>query len=139
MVAERAREGGHLLHGQSWRRATSSCPEHALHLATPTGSIQAPTIALLMGSGVDQVNPTMRAVRVPPRKLLLCCARSTVLGAVAFVVAGIIVGVVVFVAVAVGLTAWARFAGDSRVLARIGGRDADPKERRPDSVTSWRA
>ena len=35
-------------------------------------------------------------------------------------------GVVVLVVVGVALAAWARFAGDRRVLAAIGGRDADP-------------
>jgi heat shock protein HtpX len=67
----------------------------------------------------------MRAVRAAAP---FCAVPALVLGAVAFVVAGIIFGIVVFVVVALALVAWARFAGDSRVLAHIGGRDADPKK-----------
>jgi heat shock protein HtpX len=41
--------------------------------------------------------------------------------------AGAVFGVVAFAVVAGALTAWCRMAGDRRVLARLGGRDADPK------------
>jgi hypothetical protein len=51
---------------------------------------------------------------------------AVVLGVIGVIVAGPVVGAVVLVVVAVALVAWARFAGDRRVLAAIGGRDADP-------------
>jgi heat shock protein HtpX len=52
---------------------------------------------------------------------------SIVLAVLALVLAGPIVGLIVLVIVGGGLAAWARLAGDRRVLAAIGGRDADPK------------
>jgi heat shock protein HtpX len=51
---------------------------------------------------------------------------AVVLGVIGVIVAGPVVGAVVLVVVAAALVAWARFAGDRRVLAAIGGRDADP-------------
>ena len=51
---------------------------------------------------------------------------AVVLGVIALLAAGPVAGVVVLVVVGVALAAWARFAGDRRVLAAIGGRDADP-------------
>jgi len=50
---------------------------------------------------------------------------AVVLGIVAFVLGGVVVGVAVLIVVAAGLAAWARFSGDRRVLAAIGGREAD--------------
>jgi heat shock protein HtpX len=50
-----------------------------------------------------------------------------VLGVIAFFVGGVILGVATLVVVAAALSAWTLLAGDSRVLAAIGGRDADPK------------
>jgi heat shock protein HtpX len=50
-----------------------------------------------------------------------------VAGAIVLAIAGVVAGVVVFVLVAVVLGLWARLAGDRRVLAKIGGRDADPR------------
>jgi heat shock protein HtpX len=51
---------------------------------------------------------------------------ALVAGVVVLAVAGIIAGVVVLVVVAAVLGLWADLAGDRLVLARIGGRDADP-------------
>jgi heat shock protein HtpX len=51
---------------------------------------------------------------------------AVVLGAVSLFVAGPVVGVVVLVVVGSALGAWARFGGERRVLASIGGRHADP-------------
>jgi heat shock protein HtpX len=54
-------------------------------------------------------------------------APAVVLGAVALAVGGPLLGLVVLVVVAGALGAWCRLAGDSRVIAGVGGRDADPK------------
>jgi heat shock protein HtpX len=54
-------------------------------------------------------------------------APALVAGVVVGVAAGIVFGVVAFVVVAGTLAVWCRTAGDRRVLARVGGRDADPK------------
>ena len=62
---------------------------------------------------------------------LFAAVPAVVLGVVALLVGGPIVGVVVLVVVAAALAAWARFGGERRVLAAIGGRDADPVTRRP--------
>ncbi len=51
---------------------------------------------------------------------------AVVLGVIALLAAGPVAGVVVLVVVGGALAAWARFAGDRRVLAAVGGRDADP-------------
>jgi heat shock protein HtpX len=51
---------------------------------------------------------------------------AIVVGAITLVVAGPVVGLVVLVVVGVGLAAWARLGGDRRVLAAVGGREADP-------------
>jgi heat shock protein HtpX len=52
---------------------------------------------------------------------------ALVAGVVIGVAAGPVFGVVAFVVVAGALAAWCRLGGDRRVLARVGGRDADPK------------
>jgi heat shock protein HtpX len=57
---------------------------------------------------------------------LFAAIPALVLGAIAFAVAGAIVGIVVLAAVAVILGAWARLAGDRRVLGAVGGHQADP-------------
>jgi heat shock protein HtpX len=57
---------------------------------------------------------------------LFAAGPALVLGVVALLVGGPIVGAVVLVVVAAVLAAWARFGGERRVLASIGGRDADP-------------
>jgi heat shock protein HtpX len=57
---------------------------------------------------------------------LFAAIPAVVLGVISFIAAGPVVGAVVLVVVAVALAAWARLAGDRRVLAAIGGRDADP-------------
>jgi heat shock protein HtpX len=51
---------------------------------------------------------------------------AVVLGAVALLIAGPVVGVVVLVVVGSALASWARFGGERRVLASIGGRSPDP-------------
>jgi heat shock protein HtpX len=50
---------------------------------------------------------------------------ALVLGVLGFVVGGPVLGAVVLVVVAGALAAWARFGAERRVLASIGGRDAD--------------
>jgi heat shock protein HtpX len=57
---------------------------------------------------------------------LFAAIPAIVLGIIALVVAGPVAGVVVLVVVAAALTTWARLAGDRRVLAALGGREADP-------------
>jgi heat shock protein HtpX len=52
---------------------------------------------------------------------------ALIAGLVVGVTAGPVLGVVVFVVVAGALAGWCRIAGDRLVLARVGGRDADPK------------
>jgi heat shock protein HtpX len=69
------------------------------------------------------VNPQSRAALVVA---LFAAGPAVVLGVIALVVAGPVAGVVVLFVVGVALAAWARFAGDRRVLAAVGGRDADP-------------
>jgi heat shock protein HtpX len=51
---------------------------------------------------------------------------AIVLGVIALVVAGPVAGAVVLVVVGVALAAWARLGGDRRVIAALGGREADP-------------
>ncbi len=51
---------------------------------------------------------------------------ALVAGVVVGIAAGAVFGIVAFVVVAGALVAWCRLAGDRRVLARVGGRDADP-------------
>ncbi len=57
---------------------------------------------------------------------LFAAVPALVLGVIGLLLGGPIVGIAVLVVVAVALAAWARFGGDRRVLASIGGRDADP-------------
>jgi heat shock protein HtpX len=57
---------------------------------------------------------------------LFAAVPAIVLGVIGFVTAGAVVGVVVLVVVAIALAGWARFAGERRVLASVGGRAADP-------------
>jgi heat shock protein HtpX len=73
------------------------------------------------GNGV--VTPETRATLVAG---LFAGVPAVVLGAVAALVAGPMIGVIVLVVVGVALGGWARFGGERRVLASIGGRDADP-------------
>ena len=57
---------------------------------------------------------------------LFAAVPAVVLGAVGLLAAGPSSAAVVLVVVAAALAAWARFGGERRVLAAIGGRDADP-------------
>ncbi len=70
------------------------------------------------------MTPGTRAVRAAAPFVAI---PALVAGVVAVAVAGPLVGVIALVVVALVLAAWCRVAGDSRVLAGIGGRDADPK------------
>jgi heat shock protein HtpX len=69
------------------------------------------------------VTPQTRAALVVA---LFAAGPAVVLGAAAWAAGGLISGAVVLVAVAVALILWARLGGERRVLASIGGRDADP-------------
>jgi len=69
------------------------------------------------------VTPKTRATLVVA---LFAGIPALLLGVVALVTLGVVVGVVVVVVVAAALAAWARFGGERRVLAAVGGRDADP-------------
>ena len=51
---------------------------------------------------------------------------AVVLRLAGFVIGGVLLGVVLLVVVGAALAVWARFGGERRVLAVIGGRDADP-------------
>jgi Zn-dependent protease with chaperone function len=57
---------------------------------------------------------------------LFAAVPAVVLGAAGLVAGGPVVGAVLLVVVAVVLATWARFGGERRILAAIGGRDADP-------------
>jgi len=58
---------------------------------------------------------------------LFAAVPAIVLGLIVWLAAGPVAGVVVLVVVGVALAAWARLGGDRRVLAAIGGREADPE------------
>jgi heat shock protein HtpX len=73
------------------------------------------------GQGV--VTPETRATLVAA---VFAVVPAVVLGAVALVLAGPMIGAIVLVVVGAALAVWARFGGERRVLASIGGRDADP-------------
>ncbi len=51
---------------------------------------------------------------------------ALILGAVGLLAGGPVLGAAILVVVVAALVAWARFGGERRVLAAIGGRDADP-------------
>jgi heat shock protein HtpX len=57
---------------------------------------------------------------------LFAAVPAVLLGLIGLLAGGLIVGVVVLAVVGAALVAWARLAGDRRVLAAIGGRDASP-------------
>jgi len=69
------------------------------------------------------VTPQARATLVVA---LFAVGPAVVAGLIGWVAGGIVVGLVALVVVGSGLAAWARFGGERRVLAAIGGRDADP-------------
>jgi heat shock protein HtpX len=68
------------------------------------------------------VTPGTRAVRAAAP---FVGVPALVAGVAAGFAAGPVFGVVAFVVVAAALAAWCRLAGDHRVLAHVGGRDAD--------------
>ena len=70
------------------------------------------------------MTPAARAARAAAPFVVV---PALVVGVVVGVVSGPIFGVVAFLVIAVALALWCRLAGDRRVLARVGGRDADPK------------
>jgi heat shock protein HtpX len=70
------------------------------------------------------VTPAARAVRAAAPFVAI---PALILGLVGLLVSGLVLAAVVFGVAAIALTAWIGFAGDSRVLAGMGGRDADPK------------
>jgi heat shock protein HtpX len=51
---------------------------------------------------------------------------GVILGVIGLLAGGPVVGAAVLVVVVAVLVAWARFSGERRILAAIGGRDADP-------------
>jgi heat shock protein HtpX len=69
------------------------------------------------------VTPGARAARAAAPFVVV---PALVVGVALGIVSGAVFGLVAFVVVAVVLALWCRLAGDRRVLARIGGRDADP-------------
>ncbi len=75
------------------------------------------------GGGDALVTPGARAVRIAAP---FVAVPAVVIGLVVGLTAGAVFGVVAFAVVGVGLAAWVRAAGDRLVLARLGGRDADP-------------
>jgi heat shock protein HtpX len=70
------------------------------------------------------VTPGARAARAAAPFVVV---PALVAGVVVGVASGAVFGIVAFVAVAAALALWCSMAGDRRVLARVGGRDADPK------------
>ncbi len=68
------------------------------------------------------MTPETRATLVAA---LFAAVPAVVLGALTLLIAGPMVGVIVLLVVGAALAAWARFGGERRVLASIGGRDAD--------------
>jgi len=70
------------------------------------------------------VTPTSRALRTAAPFVVV---PALILAVVTLLLAGPIVAVVVLVVVGGALAAWARLAGDRRVLGALHGRDADPK------------
>jgi heat shock protein HtpX len=71
------------------------------------------------------LTPGARAVRVAAP---FVAVPAIVVGVVVGLTAGAVFGAVAFVVVGAGLAAWVRTAGDRLVLARLGGRDADPRQ-----------
>jgi heat shock protein HtpX len=70
------------------------------------------------------VTPGARAARAAAPFVLV---PALIVGVVVGLASGPIFGIVAFLAVAAALALWCRLAGDRRVLARVGGREADPK------------
>jgi heat shock protein HtpX len=70
------------------------------------------------------VTPGARAVRTAAPFVVV---PALIAGVVVGVTAGPVFGIVAFVVVGVALALWCRVAGDRRILAYLGGRDADPK------------